>query len=789
MSADLRIFLTAADEAFPVTGSVVTILAADGRELYSEIVSTESEGRSGPFKLFAPSIPSDEPDEPGPKPYSKYTVLIKSKRYYNIRIEGVQMFDGFDSTLPVWMIPLPEEGVDADLYPEKLYLIGDNVLNEDSPRPDADTQPSDSYIPAILESVYIPSRIRVHLGAPDSDAQNVSVNFPDYIKNVASSEIYPTWPEESLRANIIAQISLALNRIFTEWYPSRGYNFDITNSTAYDQYFVYGRNIFDSVSRIVDEIFSTYLRRPGRIEPYFAEYCNGSSVSCAGMSQWGTVSLAQQGLDAETILQFYYGDVETVVTDDVRQIEESYPGFPLKVGSSGENVRTLQEQLNRVAINYPSVGLTPSDAVFGEDTRRSVINFQRLFNLTPDGVVGRATWYRLSYIYAAIKKLAELTSEGQREEYNTTEYPGFILRRGSRGSEVQQIQFYLSRIALFNPAIAEVKIDGIYGLTTQNAVLAFQRYYGLDIDGVVGKATWDKIASVYIGTEDSPDAPEKVRPYPGAPVALGSRGENAVYVQTILNYVTSAFPGLKKVVVDGVFGRLSVDALKDFQSLFGLSADGVAGRSTWEVLNRVYLSVSKNCIESAPNASDIKAYPGYVIYVGSAGSNVRYVQNLLDVISKIFAPLGPITADGVFGRGTQNKVKAFQSLFGLASDGSVGKATWDKLNRIYSAVLAGCFAPSSLSASAFEELSVFSPSFDIPPIPRFRNSPISIGAFGESIVEFKRVFFEKTGISMGESALFGAKSAAILRQFQISRSLEPTAILDEATWQALFEVG
>lgn len=783
MSADLRVALSAADEAFPVTGSTVTVLSLDGRELYSEIVSSESEGRSGPFRLFTPDISSDEPDDGGPKPYSKYTVTIKSKRYYNIRIEGVQMFDGFDSTLPVWMIPLPEEGVDPDTYPEKLYVIGDNVLNSSSPRPDSQTQP-DSYLPAILESVYVPSRIRVHLGAPDSDAQNVSVSFPDYIKNVASSEIYPTWPEESLRANIIAQISLALNRIFTEWYPSRGYNFDITNSTAYDQYFVYGRNIFDSVSRIVDEIFSTYLRRPGRIEPFFAEYCNGTSVSCAGMSQWGTVSLAQQGLNAESILQFYYGDVETVVTDDVRQIEESYPGFPLRVGSSGDDVRTLQEQLNRVAINYPSVGLTPSDGIFGEDTRRSVINFQRLFVLSPDGVVGRATWYRLSYIYAAIKKLAELTSEGQREEYNTTQYPGFILRRGSRGSEVQQIQFYLSRIALFNPAIAEVKIDGIYGLTTQNAVLAFQRYYGLEVDGVVGKSTWDKIASVYLGTEDSPEAPARVRPYPGTPVSSGSRGENAKYVQILLNYVTSAFPGLKKVVADGVFGRLSVDALKDFQSLFGLSADGVAGRLTWDVLNRVYLAVSKNCIESAPNASDIKPYPGYVIYVGSAGSNVRYIQNILRVISNIFVPLGPISVDGVFGRSTQNKIKTFQSLFGLSSDGSVGKITWDKLNRIYSAVLAGCFAPARLDASA---LTTLSPVDSLPPLPLFRGSPICVGAFGESVLEFKRLFQSKTGISLGDSALFGLKSAAILRKFQLDHSLEPTAILDEATFSYLYK--
>ena len=216
-------------------------------------------------------------------------------------------------------------------------------------------------IPTILESVFIPSRIRIHLGAPDSPARTVTATFNDYIKNVACSEIYPTWPEESLRANIHAQISLALNRIFTEWYPSRGYDFDITNSTAYDQYYVEGRNIFDNISRLVDEIFNVYVRRPGRQEPFFAEYCNGSSVSCAGMSQWGTVALAQQGLSAQQILSFYYGDVELVTTQDVRDAEESYPGAPLQVGSSGPDVRTVQEQLNRVAINYHSIGLVEVD--------------------------------------------------------------------------------------------------------------------------------------------------------------------------------------------------------------------------------------------------------------------------------------------------------------------------------------------------------------------------------------------------------------------------------------------
>ncbi|MBR7165707.1 MAG: peptidoglycan-binding protein, partial [Clostridia bacterium] len=419
----LFVTVRTADSAFPVAEAQVTILSPEGAVLGEDRVTSKNGSVSRTFQLDAPDRAlSLSPGET--LPYSTYDVSVTADGFYSFLIRGVQIFEGEKSQLPVEMIPRgqsEDEVLEYEITPHGLRIPAE-IRRE---KPDEDSR--------ILGEVFIPQAITVHLGAPNAAAQNVTVPFVDYIKNVASSEVYPTWPERSLRANILCQISLALNRIFTEWYPSRGYNFNITSSTSYDQYFVYGRNIYDSISRIVDDIFNRYIRRPGRIDPYFAEYCNGSTVTCAGLSQWGTVSLANDGLSVEEILQFYYGNVEIVSTNEIRRIESSYPGSPLKVGSSGQDVRTIQQQLNRIRVNYPAIpAINRVDGVFGAETRAAVLAFQRIFNLTPDGIVGKSTWYRISYIYVAVKKLAELNSEGERPQYDDTSYPG-LLRFGDTG--------------------------------------------------------------------------------------------------------------------------------------------------------------------------------------------------------------------------------------------------------------------------------------------------------------------------------------------------------------------
>ena len=271
---------------------------------------------------------------------------------------------------------------------------------------------------------FVPKNITVHLGPPSSAAENVTVPFIDYVKNVASSEIYPTWEPAALRANILAIVSFALNRVYTEWYRSRGYDYDITNSTAYDQYFVKGRSFFDNISRIVDDLFNDYLRQPGFVEPLAAKFCNGTTVTCEGLSQWGSQRLAQQGQSSTQILRNYYGNVETVINAPIRGITSSYPGTPLRRGSTGPNVVVIQVELNRIAQNYPAIPKIPVvDGIFGSRTEASVRAFQEIFDLNPDGIVGPATWYALVRLYTAVTNLAELRSQGQQFYSISWEYP------------------------------------------------------------------------------------------------------------------------------------------------------------------------------------------------------------------------------------------------------------------------------------------------------------------------------------------------------------------------------
>ena len=350
---------------------------------------------------------------------------------------------------------------------------------------------------------FIPEQITVHLGTPSSNAPNVTIPFSDYVKNVASSEIYPTWDEDALRANILAIVSFALNRVYTEFYRSRGYDFDITNYTAFDQYFVNGRSFFDNVSRIVDELFNDYLRRPGFVEPLAAKFCNGTTVTCEGLSQWGSQNLAQQGYNANQIIRSYYGNVETVVNAPIRGNTSSYPGTPLRVGSSGPNVVVIQTELNRISQNYPAIPKIPVvDGIFGPQTESAVRKFQEVFNLTPDGIVGKATWYALVRLYTAVTRLGELRSQGQ-QFYAINWSPPGGLQPGDTGEKVRLLQYMLSVLSEYIPEIPSVAIDGVYGSATRAAVLAAQRRFRLPETGTVGTQTWNEIYDQYSGIENT----------------------------------------------------------------------------------------------------------------------------------------------------------------------------------------------------------------------------------------------------------------------------------------------
>lgn len=349
---------------------------------------------------------------------------------------------------------------------------------------------------------YVPEYITVHLGSPDSNAENVTVSFPDYIKNVASSEIYPTWSESAIIANIYAQISFALNRIYTAFYPSRGYDFDITSSTAYDQKFINGRNIFENIDRIVDNMFNSYIRRVGFVEPLAAKYCNGTTVTCNGLSQWGSEELARQGYNSIQILKYYYGDnIEIVSNAPIREFEDSYPGTPVRLGDTGDAVIAIQRSLNEISNNYPAIPKVAVDGIFGESTENAVKTLQSIFNLTPDGVVGLATWYKIVYLYVGIRRLAELNSRGQQLLGLSFEYPNAI-SIGDEGDAVTIAQFLLSVISEFYYTVPFVSIDGVFGTDTQNAVKEFQRTFGLPVTGVITQGVWNALYDTFVSVDN-----------------------------------------------------------------------------------------------------------------------------------------------------------------------------------------------------------------------------------------------------------------------------------------------
>ena len=459
---------------------------------------------------------------------------------------------------------------------------------------------------------YIPRFITVHLGAPASAAQNVTVTFPDYIKNVASSEIYPTWPENALRANIYVQISFALNRVYTEWYRSMGYDFDITNSTRYDQSYVHNRDIFDNISEIVDQIFNDYLRRPGTIEPFFAQYCNGTTVTCDGLSQWGTVPLAENGYTPYEILTTFYGsDLEIVRDAPVRINTPSYPGLPLRLGDAGNDVSLKQVQLNRISRNYPSIPkIYPVDGVFGQETDDAVRTFQRLFKLDVDGIIGKATWYRIGYLYTAVKRLAELDSEGIALDEIPQQYSQ-LLQAGDTGDEVRIIQYYLAVIGDFYNTVPPISVTGTFDQATYEAVVAFQKTYGLDPDGIVGRLTWNDIYRTYRGIFESIEVFEGgVALYPGTVLRIGSQGDYVRLLQQYLTFISETYPSIPAVPDTGVFGNQTQAAVRAFQEQFGLTVSGLVGPITWDAIASLYSDLRYG-YNKRPGQ-----YPGYELNEG-----------------------------------------------------------------------------------------------------------------------------------------------------------------------------
>lgn len=458
----------------------------------------------------------------------------------------------------------------------------------------------------------IPENIVVHLGSPDSDAQNVTEKFVDYIKNVASSEIFPTWPREAIKANVLAQISVALNRVYTEFYRSKGKDFDITSSPAYDQTYVYQRTIYDSVSNIVDEIFNSYIRRIGFIEPLFATFCDGVEVSCSGLEQWGSVDLAEQGLDAFAILQNYYGNnIELVTNVEVENIEESVPPVSLTEGDTGFEIELIQRKLNRISLNYPGIPkIYPTDGFFGKSTTDAVKKFQEVFNLTPDGIIGRNTWYRIQLVYNAVKQLSTVNSEGLRIDDLSTQFTE-TFSEGDASPGIITLQYYLNYIGLFVPTVQSPTIDGVFGPGTRDSVISFQKTYGLEQTGVVDRLVWENIQNTYYSFLESVEFEFRegaVLPFPGRILRPGLEGADVEVLQEYLNFISNEYPSIAKNEVDGVFGPTTAAAVREFKRIFNLSGDPErVSVETWNAITNLY--------EDLFNGTLVREgqYPGYEI--------------------------------------------------------------------------------------------------------------------------------------------------------------------------------
>jgi len=404
-TGQLKVSVISTVAYIPIEGATVTISATLAPEDLLLRMNTNSSGDADSVILDTPPLAYSE-ELSDRKPYAEYNVLVEAQGYEPVLVTGVEVLPNQLALLRVRMTP--REMTDQM---EQLIAIPPHTLFYEYPPkiPEAEIKPMAETGEIVLSRVVIPEYIIVHDGEPsDASAPNYWVRYKDYIKNVASCEIYSTWPEATLYANILVIMSFTLNRVYTEWYRNQGYDFTITSSTAYDQKFVYGRNIFENIDVIVDNIFANYLSRPGVRQPIFTSYCDGKRVSCSGLSQWGSKYLGDEGYSAIEIIRYYYGnDMYINTAEQISGVPSSFPGYDLSIGASGDKVRQLQTQLNRIARNYPAIPTIIVDGIYGPATAGTVSTFQEIFNLPVTGITDYATWYEVSDIYVGVTRISE----------------------------------------------------------------------------------------------------------------------------------------------------------------------------------------------------------------------------------------------------------------------------------------------------------------------------------------------------------------------------------------------
>ncbi|MEL7654634.1 MAG: peptidoglycan-binding protein [Bacillota bacterium] len=439
---------------------------------------------------------------------------------------------------------------------------------------------------------FIPEFITIHLGLPYQTAENVTVQFPSYIKNVASRVINPIWPESAIRANIHAIVSFALNKVFTEYYRSRGYDFDITNS-SFDQPYDPEANIYENISKIVDEIFNSYVAEKGSIEPVFTQYCDGQIKKCTGLNQMEAVRLALEGYTPLQILQHFYGsNIDIIENVPVGTNFESYPLYPLELGSFGRDVSIIQHELNRISENYPSIPkiAQDSDGIFGAQTEAAVKEFQRVFALNPDGIIDNATWYKIKYIYSSVKGLGTRFSEGLPPEEIESPFD-VAWEEGDSGIWVKLIQYYVRVLGCYySPEIPIIEITGYFGPETRDAIMAIERKFNIIVDGIVGIQTFallDKQYKTILNYIPEGCLVNKTL-YPGYMLSKGMGDKNVTLIQTYMRKIAETYPSIPKVTVTGIFDEQTEAAVRAIQQQFLGENTGLIGPITWSKISELY---------------------------------------------------------------------------------------------------------------------------------------------------------------------------------------------------------
>lgn len=431
----------------------------------------------------------------------------------------------------------------------------------------------------------VPNNITVHLGAPDEAARDITIPFTDYISNVASSELYPTWPRNALVANIYAIISFTMNRIYNEWYRSKGYNFDITSSPIYDQTYTPNRSTYENIDDIVSEIFNNYVVKSSQIQPYFTTYCDGRVTTCNGLSQWGSVTLANQGKTPLEILKNYYGnDISIKYDAPVGDTTSGFPGYNIGLGNAGNPVLAIQRDLRRIRQNYPAIpDITNTVGIYDEETVEAVKKFQQIFDLPVTGVVDKGTWYKIKYVYTSVKKLSDLYSEGLTIEEATFLYDD-ELSYGDTGIEVEYIHYFLDALAFLDEDIPRLKTNSIYGNNTITMVKAFQEKYNLPVTGIFTYKNWQVLRDAYdmILTSFPKEYQDYVDElYPDYFLVRGSTGEDVFRLQRFLLAICKYDKSIPGVRVNGIFDELTEKSIKKLQRDNNFDINGIVGPLLW----------------------------------------------------------------------------------------------------------------------------------------------------------------------------------------------------------------